>query len=80
MRKLFLILALLLLPGCIVANPDEFRIGGEVRAETSGIMDYITGFKLRIFGGIYIVRSRKERRDEGKSTAGFDPLDALLND
>ena len=62
--------------GCIVNNPDRFQMGGEVRVETKGIMEYITGFKFRVFGGIIIT---KEKRDAKTGGVAKLPLDALLD-
>lgn len=62
--------------GCIVNDPDRFQMGGEVRVETKGIMEYITGFKFRVFGGIIITK------EKGHAKTGVEPklpMDALLD-
>ena len=55
-------------------DPDHFKMGGEVRIETSGIMDYLTGFKLRVFGGITIERNKNETSSSEKSILTLDAL------
>ena len=79
MRLILIILILSLLStGCIVRDADRFQIGGEVRVETSGILEYITGFKFRVFGGILLERTRKGEKHEKSET--LLPLDAFLTD
>ncbi len=75
MRWKLLALALLLSSGCIVNDPDEFRIGGEFQFETSGILQYVTGLKIRVFGGIMIIRERRSHESRGLQTEL--PIDAL---
>lgn len=71
--KYFAIITLLF-SGCIVTDPDRFQLGGEVRVETGGILEYIVPVKVRIFGGMTI--ERKVADDDG-STEGDLPIDAL---
>ena len=73
--KLLLAALLLISSGCIVSNPDRFQLGGEVRVETAGVLEYLTGFKLRVFGGILIT---KERRKDVATNPGMLPIDSLL--
>lgn len=75
MRKLVAI-GLFLCSGCMVQNADRFQLGGEVRFETSGILEYVTGLKLRVFGGIIL--ERKISHDERFGSANTLPIDALI--
>lgn len=75
MKKLCIVF-LLISSGCIVYRPDRFQLGGEVSIETSGILEYVTGLKLRVFGGIII--ERKLSNEERYGTEDVLPIDAFM--
>jgi len=74
------LLSLSLLSGCIVNSADRFQIGGEVRIETTGILDYVTGFRLRVFGGILLEKRRTKEKSDEQNSESLLPLDAFLTD
>jgi len=77
--KILLILVMLSCSGCLVSNPDRFKFGGEFRLETSGILNYITGLKFRVFGGILIERDTHEESRKQQEEFVL-PLDAIIDD
>jgi len=77
--KILLILAMLFCSGCLVSNPDHFKLAGEFSLETSGILDYITGVKFRVFGGIVLERATHEKSSRQEEEFIL-PLDAIIND
>lgn len=76
MKKLAIVIVMLLCSGCIVTSADRFQLGGEVRFETSGILEYVTGLKIRVFGGIII--ERKLSHGEYYGSQNTLPIDALI--
>ncbi len=75
--KRLVVIGILLCSGCIVNDPDRFQLGGEVKFETSGILEYVTGLKIRVFGGILI--ERKLSHGERYGSQDILPIDALIN-